>query len=111
MQLDETRREATLVLSPQGRLDAHSTPAFHDRLLGYIDAGERSVLLDLSRLDYIGSAGLRTLLSASKRLNELGGRFGLSAPTAHVAEVLRISGFDTVVDIYPDAATALAALG
>ena len=97
-----------MVLEPRGRLDGHSTPAFEERLLGCIEAGERAVLLDFGNLDYISSAGLRAVLKASKRLSDLNGRFALCALNANVREVFRISGFDTIIAVHPDAAAALA---
>jgi anti-anti-sigma factor len=108
MDLAESRHGLTLVLTPRGRLDGRSTPAFEERLLGCIAAGERSILLDCSALDYISSTGLRTVLTASKRLNDADGRFALCALNANLAEVFRISGFETIMAIHPDAATALA---
>ena len=110
MELTETREGVTLVVAPQGRLDAHSTAGFEVRLLACIDAGERSILLDCSRLDYISSIGLRTLLSAAKRLSQGGGRLALCAVTDNVREVFSVSGFDTILEIHPDAGTALVSL-
>src|SRR5262245_52276709 len=58
MDIGESRSDRVLVLEPRGRLDARSTPAFEQRLLGCIEAGERAVLLHCGKLDYISSAGL-----------------------------------------------------
>lgn len=108
MDLGESRSGPTLVLAPRGRLDGRSTPVFEERLLGCIEAGERSILLDCSNLDYISSTGLRTVLTASKRLNDADGRFALCALNPNLREVFRISGFDTIMAIHSDAAAALA---
>jgi len=108
MDVGESRSGQTLVLEPRGRLDGRSTPAFEERLLGCIEAGERAVLLDCGNLDYISSTGLRAVLTASKRLSDLNGRFALCALNASVREVFRISGFDTIIAIHPDATAALA---
>jgi anti-anti-sigma factor len=110
MDLNESRTGATLVLAPRGRLDGRSTPAFEERLLGCIQSGERSILIDCSNLDYISSTGLRTVLTASKRLNDVDGRFALCALNANLDEVFRVSGFDTLIALHPDAAAALASL-
>jgi len=107
MDITETKSAGTLILAPNGRLDTASAPAFHERLLSCIDGGETSVLLDLMQVDYISSAGLRSLLIAVKRLQACDGRFALCALTDNVREVLQVSGFDTILDIHPDRATAL----
>jgi anti-anti-sigma factor len=110
MDITETKSGGTLVMMPNGRLDAASAEAFHERLLRCIDGGETSVLLDLVELDYISSAGLRSLLTAAKRLQACDGRFAICALTANVREVFQVSGFDTIIEIHPDRATALQSL-
>jgi anti-anti-sigma factor len=107
MEIAETKSGGTLVMTPTGRLNAESAQTFQERLLSCIDAGETSVLLDLAQLDYISSAGLRSLLIAAKRLQARDGRFAICALTANVREVFRMSGFDTIIDVHPDRATAL----
>lgn len=111
MEISETKTGRTLVVAPCGRIDAASAPGFHERLLGCIEAGETSVLLDLAQLEYISSAGLRSLLSAAKRLQAGDGRFAVCALSGNVHEVFRVSGFDSIIDIHPDRATALQSLG
>jgi anti-anti-sigma factor len=111
MDISESKSAGTLVMTPNGRLDTASAPAFHERLVGCIDAGETSVLLDLAHVDYISSAGLRSLLTAAKRLQAGDGRFAVCALTDNVREVFQVSGFDTIIEIHPDRATALQRLG
>jgi len=110
MEISETRSGTTLVIMPAGRLSAESAPAFQERVLTLIDAGEPSVLLDLAQLDYISSAGLRSLLIAAKRVQALDGRFALCALTENVGHVFRMSGFDAIFDVFPDRDTALRSL-
>ena len=107
MDITESKSGGTLVITPRGRLDAASAPAFHERLLSGIDGGETSVLLDLAHLEYISSVGLRSLLTAAKRLQACDGRLAVCALTDNVTEVFRVSGFDTIIDVHPDRATAL----
>ena len=107
MELSETKSDGALVVTPTGRLNAESAQALQELLSSRIDAGETSLLLDLAQLDYISSAGLRSLLLAAKRVQACDGRFAVCALTANVREVFRMSGFDTIIDIHPDRATAL----
>jgi len=98
------------VARPQGRLDSNSGPVFEKELLGHIDGGSRRVLLDLSQLSYISSAGLRVILVAAKKMKAVGGQLVLSGLSAQVAEVFEISGFNRILDIEPDYASAEARL-
>ena len=100
------------VLSPHSirtanRLSLYNFQACTDILLGRIDAGEATLLLDLAQLDYISSAGLRSLLIAAKRAQSAEGRLAVCALTTNVREVFRISGFDTIIDVHPDRDAAL----
>jgi anti-anti-sigma factor len=110
MQIEETRIGSTLVIAVEGRIDAHSAQIFHDRVLGHVDRGETSVLLDFAALDFISSAGLRVVLMAAKRLQQADGRFAICALQEPVGEVFRVSGFVSIMDIVPDRQAALARL-
>jgi anti-anti-sigma factor len=57
------------------------------------------VTVDLSKLDYVSSAGLRVFLSAAKAAKAKGGKLTLLSPKPAVMEVLQISGFDRILDI------------
>ena len=97
-------------MAPQGRLDARSAQDFGEQLLGRIDGGETAIVLDLSRIDFLGSAGLRIVLSAAKRLRDVDGQFAVCGLREHVRELFRVGGFDAIIDIYSDRPTALAKL-
>lgn len=64
------------------------------------------LVLDLARLDYVSSAGLRSILGLLKRADGL----ALAAPQAAVLEVLEISGFRALAPVFPDRASAVASL-
>jgi anti-anti-sigma factor len=97
-----------LVVAPRGRLDSAAAPAFEQRLLGHLDTGERGVVLDLTGLDYISSAGLRVLLVVAKRLRAGNRRFVVCALRSAVREVFELSGFTAIFEIRPTVADGLA---
>ncbi len=107
MKIEEVKNGHTLVMTPEGRLDAQSAQPFQERILCRIEGGEKSILLDFSKIDYISSSALRALLIAAKHLRESSGRLAICSLTDKVREVFQVSGFDTVVEIYPDKETAL----
>src|SRR5206468_12801199 len=59
---------------------------------------------------FLGSAGLRVVLSAAKRLRDVDGQFAVCGLGEHVREVFRVGGFDAIIDIHSDRPTALAKL-
>ena len=98
--MTEPHSNPTLVLAPGRRLDSSTAADFETELLGRIGQGATAVLLDLSAVDYISSAGLRVILLAGKRLKAGGGRLGLCGLTEDCLEAFRISGFDTLFPLY-----------
>jgi anti-sigma B factor antagonist len=108
LQFTPVSEGAVQVVELAGRLD-HTTAAQFDAKISALPADK--VVLDLARLDYISSAGLRSVLGALKKLAAAGGSLALAAPSSAVEEVFEISGFVTLVTIHPSRAEAVAALG
>ncbi len=108
MEIEETQSGKVLILHPQGRLDGVSAPLLQESALGHVDAGETSLVLDLEKVDYISSAGLRAVLVAAKRLQKIGGRLVVCSLRGIVLEVFDMSGFDQIIETAPDQAAALA---
>jgi anti-anti-sigma factor len=93
-----------------GRLDASTGPAQEALILSVIDGGVRKLLLDCADLQYVSSAGLRVVLAVVKRMKAVNGQLALCAPSEPVAEVFKISGYDTILEIFPDREAATARL-
>lgn len=98
--LKEEQRGDVLILRIRGRLDAISAPAAEKKIFESIDKSEYKILIDMSGVNYLSSAGMRMLLSTSKRLRALSGKLYLSGLTVSVLDVLRMSGFDHVLDLF-----------
>jgi len=99
MDIYEERKDGFLVLGLEGRLDATNSKMFEDKILAVIDEGERQLVIDLSQLNYVSSAGLRVFLLASKRLNPAGGKLVLCSLQEPVKEVFEIVGFFSILSI------------
>jgi anti-anti-sigma factor len=109
MDVTETRHGRTVLLEAHGRLDSNTAKAFEEKVLGSIEAEKPSMVIDLSGLDYVSSAGLRVLLMAAKRIKTAHGALALSGLKPHVQEVFDVSGFSSIFTIRPDRDAALAA--
>jgi anti-sigma B factor antagonist len=108
MELSDSKRSGTVIVSVKGRVDASSSSALEQRLLRLIKAGERQIIVDCADLDYISSAGLRALLVAVKQLNTTGGKMALGALKADIHEVFDVAGFSSILPIHPNVDAALA---
>lgn len=90
----------------RGRLDAVTAPDFQQQVQSCIDNGRTRFIIDLTALEYISSAGLRSMLFLAKKLKVCRGELALCGLTGMVKEVFAISGFSTILAIYPNAAEA-----
>ena len=100
MEISEEQKDGVLTLGLSGKLDVTSSKAFEDRILGVIDAGARQLVVDLSRLDYVSSSGLRVFLLATKRLKSANGKIVLCSLKDPVREVFDIAGFSSIFSVY-----------
>jgi anti-anti-sigma factor len=91
--LAQARRNGTLVIDVSGRLAAAAVPQLTSVLADALSAGERRIVLDLRRLDYINSAGVLALEAVAARLRSEGGELTLCAPTPPVRLALSLAGF------------------
>lgn len=94
------------VLSLAGRLDAVTSPDFERDSASY---SRERVVLDLSRLEYVSSAGLRIILALAKQLKTGGGSLSVAGLDGIVKDVFEMSGFDSFLPLYPTLDAALAA--
>ena len=96
-----------LILRIRGRLDAVTAPAAEKRVFDAINSGQHKLLLDLSGVTYLSSAGMRMLLSTTKKLRSLSGKFAACSMATNIMDVLKMSGFDHVLDLFVNEEEAL----
>jgi anti-anti-sigma factor len=96
-----------LLVTVVGRLDTGTAPAFDAQLAPVLAEPRPHILLDLGSVAYISSAGLRSILQLVKHTAAHGGRVGIHSAPGHIMEVVEISGFPSLLDVYPDRASAL----
>ena len=93
-------------------LPASITPEAGEALLGYRGFPKgKDVILDLSNLLFLGSAGLSVMLICLKRVKERDGRLVIAGLDAECEEVVRVSGLAKILDLHPDVPSSLEALG
>lgn len=97
MTINKTVEGNCLTLAPVGRLDTLTAPMLEEELDG-IAAPIESLILELSALEYISSAGLRVILKAQKLMKETGG-LTVRGANATVMEVFEITGFSDILNI------------
>lgn len=92
-----------------GRMDYAGATGIDARFME-LAKNEKFVLVDLSKVGFLASMGIRTLIMAAKALQERGGKMILFSPEMMVAKVLKTSGTDTLIPVYYDLPLACKAL-
>jgi anti-anti-sigma factor len=96
-----------LLIAVSGRLDTVSAPHFDEQIAPALAGQPAQILLDMSGVSYVSSAGVRSVLQLVKIAEENGARVGLFSVPAQVMEVIEISGLPSRLDLYADRASAL----
>lgn len=84
---------------PKGRIDASNAAAAEREILSQLQEAQFKLIIDLSQVEYLSSAGLRVLLVAAKTAKQNGGQTVLAAPRAAITEVFKMSSFDKIMKI------------
>lgn len=93
-----------------GRLDTLGVDAIETRFNAAALAAERSTLVDLSRVDFVSSMGVRLLITAAKTVKARHQRLLLLVPAGPVREMLETAAIDTLIPMFAQRDEALAAL-
>ena len=95
MTIEKTMDGSTAVLRLEGWLDTQSAPVLAEALNG-LDDGVEKLVLDMGKLEYISSAGIRQIVTAYKEMN---GALTLKKLSTEVASVLHMTGLDKKLSI------------
>ena len=99
MTITKNRNGSALTLAVEGRLDTATSPDLEAIIKSELD-GVDSLVFDLSKLEYISSAGLRILLSAQKTMNRQGTmKVTGTASNEIVTEIFDVTGFSDILTI------------
>jgi anti-anti-sigma factor len=110
LRIDRRDSGGTALLAPSGRIDAVTAGLLEEACRKTVEEGDGKLLLDLSGVDYVSSAGLRAILAGAKRAAAKGGGLALFGLEGLVKEVFLVSGFDALLPVAEDEAGARARL-
>ena len=96
------------VVSIKGSLDALTAPRLARFFSSQITEGHVQLVADLEQLEYTSSAGLRALLGAVKEARQQRGDLRLAAAQPEVQKLLDLSGFTSILKVFPEIDSAVA---
>lgn len=109
MQVDELDSGITNV-TLNGRFDLKASETV-EMPFSLIAGSKKSVLVDLSQVDFLASLGVRVLLTSAKAIFRRGGKLVIVAPEGNALMVLKTAGIENLIPIFEDRSAAIAVLG
>ena len=99
-QYSSTKQGRVTVISVGGSLDAETSPRFEEKLRAEIKRGAVKIVCNMSKLDYIASAGLGVLISINDTLSKKGGEIRLASMNEKIKKIFKLLGFINLFKIY-----------
>lgn len=110
MEIKVTNEENATIVEVIGRIDALSAPAFENDTTGLLESCPGALIVDFSKLQYISSAGLRSILKLVKESKARKLNFMLCSLSKSVFDVFKLSGFASFLSIENSREEAIAKL-
>ena len=83
-----------------GKLDIIGTGEIETKFAGYCSGDKARIVVDLSKVDFLASIGIRLLTLTAKSVASRGGKMIVLNPTSEVQHVLEITGIPAIIPIY-----------
>lgn len=99
------------VVTPEGRVDSDHAPVLERTLTQLLEEGHSRIVVDMSRVEYIASRGLKSLIAAWRWADRADGELTLSGLSTRLYSVFDMAGFTQLFNIHPTMGAALDALG
>ena len=96
------------VFLPEGRIDTQAADEMDQALQAAVAGGIHKIVVDMSGVDYISSAGLRSLAAVLVKCRDEGGDMKLAALNKRVTRVFNIVGFDLLMSLHGTTDAAIA---
>jgi anti-sigma B factor antagonist len=95
------------VMTVTGRIDSNTAPEFEETLKELVGGGQHNLVLDLSGVEFLSSAGLRGMVSSLKACKNGGGTLALAKPSSRVVEVMQLAGLTALFTVFDDVTAAV----
>lgn len=95
------RVENVTVVEVAGRVVAGDAEILQQALVDEIERGNSNLVLDLSSVEFIDSAGLRALMFAYKRVRRMAGDLRMVQPSYPVTTILQLTGLASIFHVFP----------
>ena len=111
MDITHVKEGEISIITISGRLNAATAPVADKSIKNILEGDCLRMLFDFSKLDYLGSGGLRVILGAAKELKRKRGQIVLCSLPNFVREIFEVSGFTSVIPIAESVESGMEQLG
>ena len=111
MDITHVKEDEISIITINGRLDAATAPAADKTIKNILEGDCLRMLFDFSKLDYLGSGGLRVILEAIKELRCKEGQIVLCSLSKFVKEIFEVSGLNSLISITESVESGIEQLG
>jgi len=111
MKTEVEQESNSTVVRVTGSVDALTTAELSKILTEQIMQGHANLIVDLIGVEFMSSAGLRTLLGAVKEARSNGGDLRITSTNPGVDKVLRMSGFHNIAKVFDSSDEAVSSFG
>jgi anti-sigma B factor antagonist len=103
------RRDGAAVLSVGGEIDLATAPALEAAIAAVLAEDPPALVIDLSAVEFLASAGLRILVTTQDKVAE-SARFAVVANGPATSRPIQLTGLDETISLYPTLDDALGAV-
>lgn len=107
MKISIEQKEGVQVIGLEGEVDMHHSPELRSQLQDLHKQKAKKLCVDFSKVKYIDSSGIATLIEAMNKLVDTKGELRLAAIPKPIFSVFEIAKLDMVFNIFPDVDSAL----
>lgn len=108
IQIDISDQHQVKLVKIVGFMSISQAQIFENSLVSLINNGDVNIVLDLSELEYISSAGLGTIMGSIKHIQLQGGELKIGGMSSMVKNIFDTFGFTTIFKVYNTAQEAVA---
>ena len=110
MDIITTREKDTLIAELKGRLESSNADEFQRAIVDALEPKDKALVIDLTQLSYVSSAGLRSFALVAKATKSTNIPFAICCLTQNVMDVFNTSGFSHFIAVHEDRPSAVSAV-
>jgi anti-anti-sigma factor len=111
MNTDIKHEDNITIVGVNGSVDALTAPDLARAIVDEIAEGHVYLVVDLTGVEFMSSAGLRTLLGAVKETRSQGGDLRIASTNPGIDKLLKMSGFHNIAKVFTSNVDAVASFG